>query len=102
VLFDQDAQGMGGGAVERQASGHAQGDLPTDFGVVGAVQRLPRIVQQQGQMKDEGPFDAAEDFRVVAEVGVLRFPHLVELSQAHQGVFVRGVLMIELVLHQAG
>ena len=60
------------------------------------------VVQQQRQVEHERPFQLLEQ-RGVGGVG-RRFglPDAVQLLEAHQRVLVGGVLVVELVLHQAG
>ena len=63
---------------------------------------LADVVQQQRQVKQAGPFQPLEQRRVMFIRRVLGLPDLVELLEADQRVFVGGVLMVKLVLHQAG
>ena len=95
-------QGVRLGPVQTQAARHPQGLLGADGGVMAGAEGLAGIVQQQSQVKHEGLFHPAKNLRVLAEGRRLGVPHLVQLLQADQGVFVRRVLVIELVLHQAG
>ena len=65
------------------------------------VRGLADVVQQQREVKQAGPFEALKQRRVMFVRRLLGFPDFVELFEADQRVFVGGVLMVKLVLHQA-
>src|SRR5208283_4170514 len=75
-----------------------------DFGMVAffVVFRFADVVQQQREVKQAGAVETLKQRRVMFVRLVLRLPNPVELFEADQRVFVGGVLMIKLVLHQAG
>jgi len=102
VMFDEEPQGMGGGAVQVQASGDFNGDLAANLGMGRFLLDLAGIVKEHGQVEDEGTLDFLKFLGVAGEGWILGGPDLVEFFQADQGVFVGGVLVVELVLNQAG
>ena len=93
---------LGGRAVQAEAFGDAHGQVAAHLGVVAVAVGLAHVVEQQGQVEDEGPLQLLEQ-RGVGGVGrVFGLPDAVQLLEAHQRVLVGGVLVIELMLHQAG
>ena len=91
-------------AVQPEPFGGAQGHRRADFGMLAllVVFRLAHVVQQQRQVKQARAFEALKERRVIFVRLVLGLPNAVQLLQADQRVFVGGVLMVKLVLHQAG
>ena len=102
VMLDDQSQRVRGGAVEVETSRDPLRQLAADLGMSAGARGFARVMQQQRQVKHEGPFHAAENFRVIAVRRFLRLPNPVELFETNQGVLVGGVLVIKLVLHQAG
>ena len=83
VMLDHQAQGMGGRPVQAQTPGRSQGQLPAGQSMFAFVPRLARIVQQQGQIEKERPFDFLKKLGVFVERRVLRLPNPVQLFEAH-------------------
>ena len=102
VMLDHQAQGMRGGAVQAEAPRHAHGQFAADFLVLAGVIGLADVVQQQRQVEHEGTLEMLEQGRVSAEGRLAGLPDAVQLLEANQRVLVGGVLVIKLVLHQAG
>ena len=63
--------------------GRSQGELPAGQSMFALVPRLARIVQQQGQIEKERPFDFLKKLGVFVERRVLRLPNPVQLFEAH-------------------
>ena len=95
-------QGLGGGVVEVEAFGGAQGQLAAYLGVVAVAVGFADVVEQQGQVEHEGPLQLLEEGGVGGVGRRFGLPDAVQLLEAHQRVLVGGVLVVELVLHQAG
>ena len=102
VMLDDQPQRVAGGTVEAQAPGHVQRQSAANFGMAAGARGLAGVVQQQREVEHERPLHRPENLRVIAVGGFARFPNPVKLFEANQGVFVGGVLVIELVLHQTG
>ena len=101
-MLDDAVQGLGGGLVEVEALGGAQGQLAAHLGVVAVAVGFAHVVEEQSQIEHEGPLQLLEE-RSVGGVGRgFGLPDAVQLLDAHQRVLVGGVLVVELVLHQAG
>src|SRR6266404_3912538 len=64
--------------------------------------RTAGVVQEQREIKNKWVREFLEERAVRAQLRLFRLHHLVELVDAHQSVFVRGVAMKKFVLHQAG
>ena len=60
------------------------------------------IVQEQGEIEDERILEFFKELAVRSQFRILRLHDLVELVDADQRVFVRGVTMEKLVLHETG
>src|SRR5208282_5157859 len=102
VVLDDAMQGLGGGLVEDEALGSAQRQLAAYLRVVAVAVGFADVVEEQSQVEHEGPLQLLEE-RSVGGVGeVFGLPDAVELLDAHQRVLVGGVLVVELVLDQAG
>ena len=102
MVFDHDPQRVRGHAVELQPPGHAVGELAAEFRVLAVAGGLAGVVQQHCEVEQERMFELLEQRRVGFVAWLLGFPDAVHLFEADQRVLVGGVLMIKLVLHQAG
>ena len=102
MVLDQEPQGMRGRAVQFQAPRHLGREPPAHLAVFAGVLGLARVVQEKGQIKQEGALHVVEHFRIMAEGWLVGLPDLVEFPEADEGVLVGRVLMIELMLHEAG
>ncbi len=85
-----------------QAAGDLLGQHCAGVLVVAGVGRLAGVVQQQGEIKHGGVFQLLEKRAVAAEAFLFGEEDAVEFLDADEGVFVGGVTVIKLVLHQAG
>ena len=70
--------------------------------VIAVAVGFAHVVEQQRQVEDEGPLHLLEQRGIGGCRGGFGLPDAVQLLEAHQGVLVGGVLVVELVLHQAG
>jgi hypothetical protein len=102
MMFNDQAQGMSGGAVQAKPTADDQGSSGADLGVASSTTGLADVMEQQGEIKHEGPLDTVKQLGVIAVRRFVRFRDPVEVIDAGKGVFVRGVLVIKLVLHKAG
>lgn len=102
VVFDDDTERVSGGAVEVEAACDVDGDDAAEFGVAGFGEGFTGIVEEQSEVEQERTFEIAEDIAVLGEGRFFGFPDLVEFGEADEGMFVCGVLVIELVLDEAG
>src|SRR5436190_14965194 len=101
MMADEALQQLRGSSVESQPfrDPHCHGGA--NLGMVTVAIRFADIVQQQGQIKNEGTLERMEERRVFALRRLLRVPDAIQLLDAHQSVLVCGVLMVKLVLNQA-
>ena len=72
------------------------------FRVRTRADRLAGVMQQQRQIKNERIREFLEKFAVLDQFRVLGSCQRIELFDADQRVFVRGVTVKKFVLHQAG
>ena len=104
MVLNDDSQGLRCGTVEPEPFGGAHGHHRADFRVPALLVafRFAHVVQQQRQIEQARAFEALKERRVIFVRLGLGLPDPVQLLQANQRVFVGGVLMVKLVLHQAG
>ena len=72
------------------------------FRVRSRGDRPAGVVQQKREVEDKRILQFFEQRPIRAQLRVLSVHHLVKLVDANQGMFVGGVTMEKLVLHQAG
>src|SRR5687767_243861 len=102
MLFDQQEQAVGGGAVEAEALGDCKGNFCADIGMIAGMESLAGIMEEEREVEQEGTLDLLEELAVMIEGGITGFPDFIQLLNAHQRVFIGSVLMIKLVLDEAG
>ena len=102
MVLDHQPQVVRHGAIQAQPHRHPRRQPAADLRVLAVAVRLAGVMQQQRQVKDVGPLQALEQLRIMGVGSDLGLPDPVNLLQAHERVFVRGVLVIKLMLHQAG
>lgn len=102
VVFDDDPERVSGGAVEVEAACDIDGDDAAEFGVTGFGEGFTGVVEEQSEVEQERTFEVAEDIAVLGEGRFFGFPDLVEFGEADEGMLVGRVLVIELVLDEAG
>ena len=61
VVLDDEPQSLGGGVVEVEAFGDAEGQVAAGLGVVAVAVGLANVVEEQGQVEDEGPLQLLEE-----------------------------------------
>src|ERR1051326_6187326 len=101
MVFDEQTENMRGRTVQTEAFGDVARKSSAGFGVIRLRVSFAGVVQQEGQVKDKRSFQVLKHLGVIAERRLLGCPDLVQLLNADQGVFVRGVPMKEFVVHQA-
>src|SRR5258706_14575012 len=102
MILDQQAQRMRGRAIEFEATGHSQRQLRAHFRMFPARRGLAGIVEQEGEIENEGALEALKklDVFILRRRGVV--PDAVKLLEADEGMFVGRVLGKELMLNQPG
>ena len=102
MVLDEELQP--GQAAGREAKPFAdlQGDGGSVFRVVATLHPLAGVVQEQGEVEQVRLVDVLQDVGVMGERRLLGVPDQVEFLQADQRVFIGGVGVEELVLHEAG
>ena len=88
--------------IKGQSPGHAQRQRSAHRGMIAMAVGFTHVMEQQGQIKHVRPLQTLKQRRIRIVRRVFRFPNAVQLLQTNQGVLIGGVLMIKLVLHQAG
>ncbi|MCD6052262.1 MAG: hypothetical protein K0Q55_3680 [Verrucomicrobia bacterium] len=102
VLLDDEVQGFDGGGVQLEAAAHAVHEAGAVLLVMAALIGLAGIMQEQGEVEEVRALQADEHLGVAVQRWRLGAPNLIQLLQAHERVLIGGVLMIELVLDEAG
>lgn len=83
----------------------AAGDLVSKQGasllVVTCIRGLAGVVEQDGEIEDGGILELLKNRPVALKSALFGEKHRVEFFDAHEGMFVGGVAVVELVLNEA-
>jgi hypothetical protein len=102
VVIDKKDQGFPPLRRQLQSGCHALREDRARFRVGSGAYRLSCVMQEQGEIENKGVFEFLKYCALGNKFGIGRAGELVQLVNAHQSVFIRGVAMEKLLLHQAG
>ena len=102
MVLDEPDERIRHSLIQVEAAGNVGGKAGTAAGVVGFATCFAGIVEEEGEVEEEGAIQLLEEGGIGGAGRGLGFPDAVELLEAHEGVLVGGVLVVELVLDQAG
>src|SRR4030095_16734592 len=102
VVIHQQDQHLAFGRTELQATRHPLCENRARFRMRPGPDRFASVMQQQRQIKDKGICEFFEKVSVLDKLWIFGSRQRIELIDTDQSMFVGGITVKKLVLHQAG